>query len=749
MASLFSTSRLAAFCARRARLIVAAWFVALVLVVGGAVAFGGSLTSDDNFVGKPESVRGDELRWERMPGNQSDSELVIVRSATLTVDDPAFRQTVEAIAADLRGLTGAVVDVTTYYDAVAAGDARAKLIVSVDRQTTLIPVTLGHNDSAYRARIHELARQTPGFEILTVGDASFKAEQDQLISGDLVRADLVGLPAALVVLVIVFGALVVAGVPISLAVVSIIGAFALTVLLSRLTQMSVYALNMISLIGLAVGVDYALFVVDRFREERRRGHPKLGAIEIAGGTASRAVLFSGGTVAIALLGMFLLPTTLFRSLGAGAILVVLVAVLATLTLVPASLSLLGDRIEWPRRPGGKEGDDSLSLAAWPPGRRAASAGFWGWTTRVVMARPLVSVVLAAGVLLAAALPYVDMQRGTAGVESMPDGEIKQAYQILQKDFAAGMVEPLEIVVDAKRGPESEAALDRLVAGLGRDGAFGAVTGRTWNDDGTLAVLEVPLTLDGNSPAAYDAVARLRSDLIPAAFAGVAAKTYVTGETARNADLNRLIDTGTPRVFALVLGLSFLLLLLAFRSVVVPAKAIVMNLLSVGAAYGLMVLVFQKGYLHEFFGFQRTPTIEAWLPIFLFCILFGLSMDYHVFLLSRIREHYDRTGDNREAVAVGLRSTARIITGAAAIMVAVFGAFASGQLVLFQQLGFGLAVAIFLDATLVRSVLVPATMALLGDRNWYLPRWLGWLPDLRIEGDSDPRRVVGTEPVTGD
>jgi RND superfamily putative drug exporter len=733
MVGRFSTGRIAGFSARRPRLIVALWLVALVVVMAGAVSFGGELTDDDEFVGKPDSVRGDELIAARFPADDTASELVIVRSEALTIDDPAFRQTVESIASDLRAMSGLVREAPTYYDAVAGGDERAELLVSPDRHTSLIPVTLLSDDEAFLDRVDGLDTQMAGFEVLTVGEVSFDAEESRLLTEDLIRADLVGLPAALVVLVIVFGALVVAGVPIVLAVVAILGAVGLTLLLSRLTEMSVYALNMITMIGLAVGVDYALFVVDRYREERRRGQSKHQAIETAGGTACRAVLFSGGTVAVALLGMFLLPTTLFRSLGAGAILVVAVAVLATLTLVPAMLSLLGDGIEWPRR-GGQTGS--------PLGKRA-DGQIWTRITHVVMARPVVSAVLAAGVLLALALPYADLERGTAGVESLPDSRIKQAYQLLQRDFAAGLVEPLEIVVDARRSPESEAALDRLVAELGRDDAFGPVTARRWNDAGTLAVVEVPPTIDGNSPAAYEAVERLREALIPRAFAGVDGEVFVSGDTAEHADLNGLIDRWTPRVFALVLGLSFLLLLLAFRSIVVPVKAIVMNLLSAGAAYGLMVLVFQKGYLHNLFGFQQTPTIENWIPIFLFCVLFGLSMDYQVFLLSRIREHYDRTGDNREAVAVGLRSTARIISGAAAIMVVVFAAFASGELVFFQQLGFGLAVAVFLDATIVRSVLVPASMALLGDRNWYLPRWLRWLPDLRVEGTVAPHH-----PATG-
>jgi putative drug exporter of the RND superfamily len=315
--------------------------------------------------------------------------------------------------------------------------------------------------------------------------------------------------------------------------------------------------------------------------------------------------------------------------------------------------------------------------------------------------------------------------------------VKTAYQLLGRNFPAGLVAPLEVVVDAPRGDAVQAGIDRLVAALGQDAVFGPPEPIQWNAATDLALLRVPLTVDGSSPAAVAAIERLRDEVAPQAFAGTAAAVLVGGGPAFNVDFNRVVADWTPIVFVFVLGLSFLLLTLAFRSLVVPATAIVMNLLSVGAAYGLTVLVFQKGYGHELLGFQRTPVIETWIPIFLFCVLFGLSMDYHVFLLSRIREHYDRTHRNAESVAVGLQQTAKIITGAALIMVAVFAGFASASLVFIQQLGFGLGVAILLDATIVRSILVPAAMALLGDRNWYLPRWLRWLPDVRIEGPATP------------
>ena len=741
MNGLLSTAGLARVSARRPWLVLAAWLVLLVLAGVAATGLGDAFTTEGDFTNRPESVRADDLLESRLRGGQDQpvTETVIVRSDTATVDDLAFRQVVERTAADLRALPAVVASVSTYYDAVAAGASEASGLVSADRRTTLIPVALvGDFDQASAhaaAYLDVIERQgAAGVAVLTVGDVTVDEEFNKLAEEDLIKGEGLGLLAALVVLVIVFGALVAAGVPLVLSLVSIFVAVGLTALLGRVMGLSFFIVNMITMIGLAVGIDYALFIVERYREERRRGRPKQEAIEAAGGTASKAVLFSGTTVVLALLGLLLIPTVIFRSLGAGAILVVVVAVAATLTLVPALLSLLGDRIDWPRR---KTYDAATAAKQARYDQETVHAGFWGGMTRVVMARPVVSVVLAAGLLAAVSLPYLDMDRGQGGVESLPPSDVRTAYTLLSRDFAAGRLAPVEVVVDGPRTDEVLAGIDRLVAAAGQDAVFGLAEPTEWNAAGDLALVRIPLTVDGSSPSALAAVWALRDDLIPAAFANAPAEALVTGAPAINADFEAVVRDYTPLVFAFVLGLSFLLLMVAFRSLVVPLKAIVMNLLSVGATYGLLVLVFQKGYGAGLFGFQETPTIEAWVPIFLFCVLFGLSMDYHVFLISRIREHYDATHDNRESVAVGLQATAKIITGAALIMVAVFAGFASGQLVMFQQMGFGLAVAVLLDATIVRSILVPASMAMLGDRNWYLPAWLRWLPDLRIEGPAAP------------
>jgi RND superfamily putative drug exporter len=352
-----------------------------------------------------------------------------------------------------------------------------------------------------------------------------------------------------------------------------------------------------------------------------------------------------------------------------------------------------------------------------------------------MHHPVIAIVVTVAILVAASLPYFTIETGQSGVSSLPQGSSPRvAFEILDEEFSAGGIQPALVAVEAAdvSADAVQSATDELVALLGADAAFGEAEVVT-NRAGTVLQVSVPVQGDSQEDEAREAVMRLREEYGPAAFAGVDAEVNVTGYTARILDYSDMINRYTPWVFVWVLGLSFVILLVVFRSIVVPIKALIMNLLSVGAAYGLMVLVFQHGVGADLLGFNQVDRIEAWVPLFLFAILFGLSMDYHVFLLSRIRERYDETHSNRESVAFGIRSTAGMITGAAAIMVAVFSGFALGELVMFQQMGFGLAVAVFLDATIIRVVLVPASMALLGDANWYLPSWLSWLPKLDIEG----------------
>ena len=748
------TAALARVSARHPWRIIAAWVAALVLAIAAVGLIGMRITTEFEFATQPESLAGFDVLTDAGLVNAEDTgETVIIRSDGLTVSDPAFRERADEVAAPLRGMDGVVLpgSVINYYELVSepAMEGFVNGLVSADRSTLLIPLTLAgtqdeaaENAPAYRDLVGSFS--DGDFEVLSIGIVSSGEELMKMGEEDLARGEAIGVGAALVILVIVFGALIAAGLPILLAVISIAISMGITAMLSQMWSFSFFITNMITMIGLAVGIDYTLFIVERYREERRHGRDRHDAIVTAGGTASKAVAFSGGTVVLALMGMFILPVSIFRAMAIGSTIVVLVSIAATLTLVPALLGLLGDRIDWPRR---REYAASARtrLVDDPHDLATVYQGFWGRLTKLVMARPVVSVTISAGLLLALAVPYLDITIGSSGNESTPESsDAYRGFQILNEDFSAGSLAPVQFAVTGD--PDDVAfGLGNLRVGLlletlddGVTPAFMTVNERSWvrwSESGNVALAEVTLSIAQNDPRAENVIADLRETIVPDAFADTDARVYVTGQTAFMYDFTRMVDDYTPIVFGFVLTMSFLLLLVAFRSIVVAAKAILMNLLSVGAAYGLLVLVFQKGIGNDLLGLQQTKTVEVWLPLFLFTVLFGLSMDYHVFLLSRIREHHDLTGNNRDSVAIGLHSTAKIITGAALIMVAVFGGFAAGQLVMLQQMGFGLGVAVLLDATVVRSVLVPAAMALLGDLNWYLPRWLRWLPNIGVEGDD--------------
>ncbi|MBA3337169.1 MAG: MMPL family transporter [Chloroflexia bacterium] len=747
MASLSATARLARVSSHHPWRTVGLWIV-LLLVFGGLQAvLPMKTTTDFNLLNDAESDRGWNLLTEHgIRQERSGTETVIVRSATTNVDDPAFQQAVQGVTDTLRADPEIVASATNFYEVSAQDPNAAAGLVSNDRRTTIIPVTLTgsledavEHGAEFLAVIEEQGAAAAGFEVLTVGDGSLNEEINTIVEEDIARGEGIGAGIAFIILLVVFAALVAAFIPIILAVISIGIAFGLAAIVSQIAELSFFVTSMMSMIGLAVGIDYALFVVERYREERRRGAAKHDAIEIAGATSSRAVFFSGLTVVFALIGMFIVPNNIYRSLAVGAILVVVVAVCASMTLIPAVLSLLGDKIDWPRRrkygAATAEKQDAYD-------HETIHSGFWGRITRVVMAHPVISLVGSVALLVLCFLPYLAFEPSLGGATTLPDElESKAAYNVLSTEFSAGLISPVEIVVEGPLAdPSVQAGIDTLVAQLGTtqlDGQplFGPAS-VTPSEDGRVALISVPLRVAPDQKSGLDAITLLRDEIAPPIERTMAgSQILVTGITANNVDFLNMRDTYTPIVFTFVLGLSFLLLLVVFRSLVVAAKAIVMNLLSVGAAYGLLVLVFQNGYFHTWFGFQTVEGIEAWLPLYLFSILFGLSMDYHVFLLSRIKEHYDLTGRNTESVAVGLQATAKIITGAALIMVAVFGGFAAGRLTFLQQMGFGLGVAVLLDATIVRSILVPSAMAMLKDWNWYLPSWLEWLPNVHIEGTA--------------
>jgi RND superfamily putative drug exporter len=703
----------------------AIWVVSAAFAIGlMSTLLGDALTQEQDFTSTPEAKQAATLIEDRLRGPQRDREIFIVSSPSRTVDDPAYRTFVEGLAQKIRALGPSVVEsVHTFYE------TQDPSMVSADRRMTILPAFLAGDfqEAADKAPdLHEVVEssQADGFRTQVFGAAVVGEDFNKVAEEDLVKGESIGLLAALIILCVVFGAVVAATLPLVVGIAAIILAIGAVAVVGQAAPFSFFVTNMITMMGLAVGIDYSLFVTSRYREERHRGLEKLDAIEAAGATASRAVFFSGLTVVLALMGMLIIPTTIFRSLAAGAIFVVVVAVIASLTLLPAMLGLLGDRVNKLR----------IRTAA-ASGETGREGGFWDKVTHGVMARPVISLLAGVVILGSAAGFWTQMRTGISGVTTLPDSfESKKAFQVLAANFSGGLSSPVEVVVDGNTDdPQVQAAIQRLRDRLAGDRMFGP-TEVEINQAHDLALISAPLNADPQSKAAVDSIGRIRSEYVPSAFPeSVRADVLVGGMTAFNKDFFDLTDRYMPIVFVFVLGLSFLLLTVAFRSVVVPIKAILLNLLSVGAAYGFIVLVFQEGVGAGILGMQQVEVIEAWLPLFLFCVLFGLSMDYHVFLLSRIREHFDITGDNTGSVAYGLRTTAGIITGAALIMVAVFAGFASGQLVMFQQMGFGLAVAVLIDATIVRSVLVPASMKLLGNRNWYLPRWLQWLPNVQVEG----------------
>jgi RND superfamily putative drug exporter len=720
------TGRLARESSRRPWLVVGLWLIVIVasfMLVAMFLAFEG----EAEITRTTESKQADRILAEGFPqeaaNGQAITEVVVVRAEDGDVRAATTRSRVADLADELRA-AGAI-RVVTY------GEERR--LVSQDRDSTVLLLALGRDGEENVEGVVDAVERLddePGHRAAVTGGWTSDADEDAASLEDLKKGELFfGAPLALVVLLLVFGAVVAGLVPLMLAIASIVVALALVALLAQAYDLSVFTQNMLIGMGLALGIDYSLFTLSRYREERLQGREKPDAIATAGATAGRAVLFSGIAFVLAMLGLLLVPSTIFRSLAAGAILVGIVSVIAALTLLPAVLALLGDRVNALRIP-------FFGRAAEDAGREGR---FWGAIVHRVMRRPVASLVLAAGLLVMLAAPVLALDTGTSGAATLPDRfESKQGYLLLREEFPRETTEPVDIAVAGDvRGPAVEGALARLEQELARRPIFGEPTVEA-NQAGTVARVTVPIAGNPDGEPAIEAVRELRSDAVPRAFAGLDAQVYVGGDTAEELDYHDTVNFWLPLVLLFVLGLSFLLLTLAFRSIVVPATAIGMNLLSVGAAYGLLVLVFQEGIGNELLGLREAETIDAWVPLFLFAVLFGLSMDYQVFLLSRIRERYAQTGDTDAAISFGIGSTARLITGAALIIIAVFWGFAMGDTIAFQQMGFGVAVALLIDATIVRCVLVPATMKLLGERNWYLPSWLTWLPDVHVEGAEPPR-----------
>jgi len=581
--------------------------------------------------------------------------------------------------------------------------------------------------------VDEAAKSSQGLDILIGGDASINKQRSQVVNKDFGFALFLNLPVTLVILILAFGALMAALVPLALALAAVVTASAILTIISHAYPLAVVYGEVVLLMGLATGIDYALFVITRYRNGRRAGLSEEEALRVASGTSGKAVVFAGTTVLLAICGMFLVGSTTFSSLGLAALIVVALAVIMSVTLLPALLALLGDNVDWVRIP----------FLGRPSEERG---GVWGLISDRVLARPAVFATVTFVILLAAAVPVTTFNLGFNGAKALPKAvEAKKAMLALEDSFTLGLTSPAQIVVDAGKDgsvfdPEIQSRVERLsglvqaetVSAENPNALYGAPIRTDVNDAGDTELIQIPVNGDTGEKKAIDAVNHLRHDLIPAAFGDSRGRAPVTGATAANIDFKDNIIFRTPFMFAFVLGLAFIILLLTFRSIVIPIKAIILNALSVGAAYGLLVLVFQRGWLLEgVLNFKATGIIESCLPLFLFSILFGLSMDYHMFIMSRIKEAYEKGASVDEAISIGVKATAGTITSAAVIMVAVALIFAFTRDIALKQFGFGLATAILIDATIIRSILLPASMKLLGEWNWYLPAWLEWLPRIQM------------------
>jgi len=682
------------------------WLVFVITAVG-ASAVTGTKSLQSGTVG--ESARGYALIDQYHPGGPDEQrDYGFVHSDSLAASTPAFR----AAVADVRGRMETVLGtpVTT--------------TVSRDKHSVLLTATATQEfGGPLETSLSVAAAAHPGFTI--GGDGPGHGSNS---SSDLTRAERLALPVTLLVLLIAFGALVAALVPMLLGLTAVIATFGLLGPISQLAPLDDSVKTVVLLIGMAVGVDYALFYVIRSREERERGAPSHEALERTARTSGRTVVIAGVTVIIAMAGQFIIGSAIFTGIAAGTIAVVACAVAGSVTVLPAVLELLGPRI------------DAGRIPFLPHLSTAQDSRFWPAVVDRVLRRPVVSVLVAGGLLVALAVPALGMKIAEPDSDALKSSSRTPAATMLHAAFP-GTSQPALLVVVS---PPNESA--RVRKGLTRLERMAAAEGiahppfRTGRSpDGRATLVQLPLTGLGDNAASRNAVHALRGRLIPATLGGIpGVETAVTGATAEDVDFTHQVKHGMPYVIAFVLTLAFLVLLVAFRSIVVPLKAIALNLLSVAAAYGVLVLVFQHHWAESLLGFQSNGSIIAWLPLFLFVILFGLSMDYHVFILSRIRESVDDGLPTEQAVRYGIARTAGVVTSAALVMVGVFSIFGTLSALDVKEAGVGLATAVLIDATIVRGVLLPASMTLLGDWNWYLPRWLQWLPRASVHGPQAER-----------
>ena len=713
------------------------WLAFVVIAFVGGNLLGVKKPANQNeYVG--QSGRGDKLVDQHFPKQDGENVLIQARGGGHATDASVRRAVRDVVGAV--GRQPHVADVKSPYapgnESQISKDGRSVLVTfevrgdSVATDKAIDPI---------EAAVRGAGRANPSVSVGQFGDASAGKALSKSFQDDFKKAETLSLPITLIILVLAFGALVAAGIPLLLGLTAVAATLGLIAIPSQIVPMDDTISSIVLLVGLAVGVDYTLFYLRREREERARGAGKLEAVHIAAATSGRAVLVSGFTVMAAMGGMFLAGGRTFTALGVGSIMVVAVAMIGSVTVVPAVLAWLGNRVDKGRIP-------FLYKAMHRKGREGRA---WNALLSAVLRRPAVAATLAVALLVGLAIPAFSMHTALTGTNDLPRKlEVMRVYDRMQAAFPGGQI-PGVVVIEAKdvSTPQIATAVKELEAKATATGRMNGPVTVTASPDRHVASIGVPMDGDGTDPISAAALDDLRGGMVADTVGSAPGvkHAFVSGMAAGTADYNALTKSRAPLVFGFVLSLAFLLLLATFRSIVIPIKAIVLNLLSVGAAYGVMTWIFQDGHLQDALGFKSNGAIVSWLPMFLFVILFGLSMDYHVFIISRIREAVDRGMSTGDAVAHGIKATASTVTSAAIVMVGVFGIFATLSSLDFKQMGIGLSVAILIDATIVRAVLLPASMKLLGDWNWYLPSWLEWLPRISHGEPSEPEHGSSLEP----
>jgi RND superfamily putative drug exporter len=727
-------ARMGRWSASHRKIAIFGWlaFVIASFVIGGAV---GTKNLEDGDTNVGEARKADKMIEAAFPKKADEQvEFVLVQSKTLKTTDPAFKAAIDDVTKTLDGFPQVRKLQSPF--AVGQGDQ-----ISKDGHSALVEFSpKGDYDQAIayiekiEAAVDDVQKRHPALSIDESGSASTGKAADDAFAGMIETAGLISIPLTLVILLLVFGSFIAAAVPLLLSITAVMATTGLVSLPSQLVPMDEQVGAVILLIGLAVGVDYSLFYMRRERQERAAGRSEGAALEAAAATSGRAVLISGITVMIAMAGMLLSGDKAFMSFSVATMMVVAVAMIGSLTVLPALLSKLGDRVEKGRVP-----------FVHRLRRKDGESRFWGAILDRVVRRPVLYAAASAAVLVALTIPALSLNTTTTSIDDISIPEIAP-YKAVVDAFPGGP-EPAVVAVKADdvRAEPVRAAIAELERQALATGQMNTPIDVEASPDHTIATVEIPLAGGGTDGASQAALATLRDEVLPATVGQVEGVEYaVGGVTAADKDWSDSMKTTAPLVFGFVLLFAFLLLLVSFRSIVVALKAIVLNLLSVGAAYGVLVAVFQWGWGESILGFESNGGIAPWLPMFLFVILFGLSMDYHVFILSRVREAFDRGLSSDEAVAHGIKSTAGVVTSAATIMVGVFSVFAILPVIDMKEMGIGLAAAVLIDATIVRAVLLPATMKLLGDRNWYLPKWLQWLP--RLEHEAGPQVEAKPQPA---